>query len=116
MKLESGQAIVNGLIQTIIHNDKKGYYVYTYRCLKCDNEVSYKHKRRSNCKCGGEMHLVNVIDKEKVQDIVSRETQYLCPKCGRVSRDPADCCLAYEKEIKQIVKEYNAPTRCIEGL
>lgn len=106
----------NGLIQTIIHNDRKGYYLYTYKCLKCDEEYSYKRKLRRNCKCGGELHLVDVMDKEKVQDIVSRQAQYTCPKCGKVSDIPIDCCLAYEKEIKQIVKEYGATTRCIEGL
>jgi DNA-directed RNA polymerase subunit RPC12/RpoP len=111
------EAIVNGLIQTIVHNDTEGYEIFNYVCKKCKQEVSFKKEEIVNkCKCGGGLKYVSTIDKETVQEIVSRQPNYTCPRCKKEYDTAVDCCIAKEQRIKRIAAEYGAPDRWVRGI
>jgi len=112
-------AWINGLKRVVSHNDRQGYQIGIYRCPKCQQEISFKHKptmRDKWCpKCGKELKLQDVMPSSIVKDIVSRQLGYACPECGKVYRQPTDCCIAKSKLTLGEVIEYkiNNPKRLI---
>ncbi len=109
---------VNGLKKTITHNSRQGYEIGTYKCLKCGQEQSVDKPLEGvskYCSCGGRMVLKDVMKRGNVQDIVSREAAFVCPKCGRVYHYPVDCCVAKMKLTQAEMYEFNVPRRSIYG-
>ncbi len=108
---------VNGLRQVITHKKTKGYEIHTFTCVKCGAEKSFKKDDiLDKCACGGKLRLKDIMDEKTVAKILSRSAKYICPVCDKTYLYPADCCLAREKYIKELLLEYNLPDRMTRGL
>ena len=101
---------VNGLKKIITHNNRDGYEIGTYKCVKCGQEISVNKPLLGFdkwCACGGRLDLKDKMKRSQVEEIVSRQVAYACPKCGKIYRWPTDCCLAQGKLTPGEVFEFN---------
>lgn len=89
----------NGLLRTQVRGKpKKTEAIGVFRCSVCQEEREFFENEGGNkwC-CEKKMDLVDIVERANVKEITSRQTAYKCPKCNKVYKWPADCCVAKGK-------------------